>query len=211
MGWISEIPDSEAQGPLRQTYDAVKAQRGKVARVLGAHSLDPGGLQHHLDLYMHLMFSAGPMSRREREAIAVTVSAANGCAYCVAHHLEALRCYEKDEGMLATVRDAPDRLAAPRLRAMLLYARRLTISPSTMDEEQVGALRAEGLRRRGNTAHQPGHRLFQFRQLDRVGFGRRSRRARGCRLRQMRASPAAGVRTPDAPRGAPFPDRHAPP
>ncbi|AGG90856.1 MULTISPECIES: peroxidase-related enzyme [Rhodanobacter] len=145
MGWISEIPDSEAQGPLRQTYDAVKARRGKVARILGVHSLDPGGLQHHLDLYMHLMFSAGPLSRREREAIAVTVSAANGCAYCVAHHLEALRCYEKDEGILATVRDAPDRLAAPRLRAMLLYARRLTVSPSTMDEEQVGALRAEGL------------------------------------------------------------------
>lgn len=47
--------------------------------------------------------------------------------------------------MLATVRDAPGRLAAPRLRAMLLYARRLTVSPSTMDEEQVGALRAEGL------------------------------------------------------------------
>jgi uncharacterized peroxidase-related enzyme len=90
-------------------------------------------------------FQPGPLSRREREAIAVTVSAANGCAYCVAHHLEALRRYEKDEAVLITVRDAPDQLTNPRLRAMLLYARKLTITPSAMDETQVMALQSEGL------------------------------------------------------------------
>lgn len=145
MGWIEEIPDGEVQGPLRQIYDAVKAQRGKVARILSVHSLDPPALQHHLDLYMHLMFSPGPLSRREREAIAVTVSAANGCAYCVAHHLEALQRYEKDEVVLKQVREAPEQLANPRLRAMLLYARKLTIAPAAMDEAEVAALRGGGL------------------------------------------------------------------
>ncbi|HEY8585680.1 MAG TPA: peroxidase-related enzyme [Rhodanobacter sp.] len=145
MGWISEIPDDEAQGPLRETYAAIKAQRGKVARILSVHSLDPGALTHHLDLYMHLMFSPGPLSRREREAIAVTVSAANGCAYCVAHHMEALARYEKDEAVLSQVREAPERVDNPRLRAMLLYARKLTIAPSTMNEAEVVALRDAGL------------------------------------------------------------------
>jgi len=145
MGWISETPDSEAQGKLREIYDAVKTQRGKVARILSVHSLDPPALSHHLDLYMHLMFSPGPLSRREREAIAVTVSAANGCAYCVAHHLEALQRYEKDEAALTAIRDAPDKLATPRLRVILLYARQLTIAPSVMDEAQVMALRSAGL------------------------------------------------------------------
>ena len=145
MGWISEIPDDEAQGPLREIYAAIKAQRGKVARILSVHSLDPGALQHHLDLYMHLMFAPGPLSRREREAIAVTVSAANGCAYCVAHHLEALRRYEKDEAIFDKVREAPEQLTNPRLRAMLLYAHKLTIAPATMDEAQVAALHTEGL------------------------------------------------------------------
>lgn len=55
MGWISEIPDDEAQGPLREIYDAIKAQRGKVAPILGVHDLDPAALQHHLNLCMHLM------------------------------------------------------------------------------------------------------------------------------------------------------------
>lgn len=145
MGWISETPDSDAQGPLRRIYDAVKAQRGKVSNILSVHSLDPPALQHHLDLYMHLMFSPGPLSRREREAIAVTVSAGNGCAYCVAHHMEALKRYEKNEDVLAAVRDAPEQTDAPRLRAMLLYARQLTVAPATMDEAQVKTLRAAGL------------------------------------------------------------------
>lgn len=144
MGWIDEISDAEAQGPLRQIYDAVKAQRGKVARILSVHSLDPPALQQHLDLYIHLMFSPGPLNRRERKAIAVTVSAAKGCAYCVAHHLEALKRYEKDEVALAAVRDAPERWAIPRLRAMLSYARHLTGAPSTLDEAQVAALRVHG-------------------------------------------------------------------
>lgn len=145
MGWIDEIPEADAQGPLRQIYDAVKAQRGRVARILSVHSLDPPALQHHLDLYMHLMFSPGPLNRREREAIAVTVSAANGCAYCVAHHMEALERYEKDEAVLSQVREAPEQIANPRLRAMLLYARKLTIAPATMDEAEVAALRDAGL------------------------------------------------------------------
>lgn len=145
MGWISEIPDHEARGPLREIRDAIKAQRGKVARILGVHSLDPGSLKHHLDLYMHLMFTPGPLSRREREAIAVTVSAANGCAYCVAHHMEALQRQEKDEAVLGKVREAPGQLAHPRLRTILLYSHKLTAAPSTMDESQVVALRSAGL------------------------------------------------------------------
>lgn len=78
MSWISETPESEAHGLLRDICDAIRKQRGKVARILGVHSLDPGALQHHLDLYMHLMLSPGSLSRHEREAIAVAVPAANG-------------------------------------------------------------------------------------------------------------------------------------
>lgn len=145
MGWIHETPEGEAQGPLREIYDAVRTQRGKVSRILSVHSLDPPALQQHLDLYMHLMFSPGPLKRREREAIGVVVSAANGCAYCVAHHMEALKRYEKDKAVLNQVRETPERLADPRLREILLYARELTLAPSTMNEAHVAALRDDGL------------------------------------------------------------------
>lgn len=145
MSWIHEVPEAEADAALRPIYAAITQQRGKVARILSVQSLDPAALQHHLELYMALMFAPGPLSRREREAIAVTVSAANGCAYCVAHHLEPLRRYEKDAAALAAIRDAPDTLAEPRLRAMLMYARTLTTQPATLREAHVQNLRSAGL------------------------------------------------------------------
>lgn len=49
--------------------------------VLACHSLNPGALQAHLLLYRTIMFGESPLSRSEREAIAVAVSAANDCHY----------------------------------------------------------------------------------------------------------------------------------
>jgi alkylhydroperoxidase family enzyme len=44
-------------------------------------SLNERALQGHLDLYRAVMFGESPLSRAEREAIAVVVSAANDCHY----------------------------------------------------------------------------------------------------------------------------------
>lgn len=52
-----------------------------MANVLASHSLNPGALEAHLALYRTIMFGRSPLSRSEREAIAVIVSAANNCHY----------------------------------------------------------------------------------------------------------------------------------
>lgn len=49
--------------------------------VLACHSLNPEALQAHLLLYRTIMFGNSPLTRSEREAIAVAVSAANDCHY----------------------------------------------------------------------------------------------------------------------------------
>ena len=54
----------------------------------------------HLGLYMPIMFGKSGLSRAEREAIGVVVSANNDCAYCVRHHVEALKHYIEDEETL---------------------------------------------------------------------------------------------------------------
>lgn len=145
MGWIDEISVPDADGALRDLYQAIEAKRGKIARILSVQSLDPPALRIHLDLYMHLMFSSGPLTRREREAIAVAVSAADGCAYCVAHHAEALQRYEKDQQVLHQLCQAEGPIGDARLYAMADYARRLTLDPSTVGEDDVRALRSAGL------------------------------------------------------------------
>ena len=49
--------------------------------ILRIHGLNPPSYRHHKQLYQHLMRGPGPLSRVQREMIAVTVSAENDCFY----------------------------------------------------------------------------------------------------------------------------------
>lgn len=146
MSWIDEVEVDKADGRLAEIYQELVEKRGKVANILKVQSLNPEALSNHLDLYMTLMFSKSGLSRAEREAIAVVVSAENDCAYCINHHVEALRNYIKDEeiiGMLATV-DGLETLE-PRLSNIVRHAEKLTSAPGAMTESDLGELRAVGL------------------------------------------------------------------
>lgn len=145
MSWIREIDEAEATGQLAVVYEKLLASRGKVANILKVHSLDPAALEAHLDLYMSVMFSKAPLTRLEREAIAVAVSAENQCEYCVAHHLEALRRYERNADRLEAIAQGDHAKLEPRLAAMLEYARRLTSQPGGSEQRHVEALRTAGL------------------------------------------------------------------
>lgn len=146
MSWIEEVEVSEAEGKLAETYAALIRQRGKVSNILKVHSLNPDAMSNHLDLYMTIMFGKSGLSRAEREAIAVVVSASNDCQYCVNHHSEALRRYLKDDEIinLLMLADGLETLE-PRLSNIVRYAEKLTTAPAAMTESDLGELRAEGL------------------------------------------------------------------
>jgi alkylhydroperoxidase family enzyme len=52
-----------------------------MPNILASHSLNPAVLAAHQRLYQTIMFGPSELSRVEREAIAVCVSAANDCHY----------------------------------------------------------------------------------------------------------------------------------
>jgi len=146
MPWIREIETEDAQGELKAVYDQLLESRGKVANILKVHSLNPGSMRTHLEMYMQLMFGRSRLSRGEREAIAVAVSAANDCAYCVSHHAEALRRYVKDEEILGMLMEADGlETLEPRLSNIVRHAEKLTSAPGAMTESDLGELRAVGL------------------------------------------------------------------
>ena len=146
MSWIQEIEVSEAEGKLAETYAALVEQRGKVSNILKVHSLYPAAMDSHLELYMTIMFGKSGLSRAEREAIAVVVSASNECEYCVNHHAEALRRYLKDEDTITLLASADGlETLAPRLSNIVRHAEKLTTAPGAMTESDLGELRAEGL------------------------------------------------------------------
>jgi uncharacterized peroxidase-related enzyme len=146
MSWITEIDAEEAGEKLAEMYAELVEKRGKVSNILKVHSLNPDTLGNHLDLYMTIMFGKSGLSRAERESIAVVVSAANDCAYCVNHHVEALRHYIKDEETLELLATADGlETLEPRLSNIVRHADKLTSAPSAMTESDLGELRAVGL------------------------------------------------------------------
>lgn len=49
--------------------------------IIQIHRIHSKTMKHHYQLYHELMYGPGPLSRKQREMIAVVVSAKNSCHY----------------------------------------------------------------------------------------------------------------------------------
>jgi uncharacterized peroxidase-related enzyme len=144
--WIRVIDEKAADGALAEAYREMASSRGKVANIMKVHSLNPEAMRAHMNLYLTLMFGRSELSRPTRELIAVVVSNANNCRYCVRHHAEALNHYWKDEERIArTLEDFRTAGLTGSETAMLEYAVKLTRSPDRVDSSDIDTLREEGL------------------------------------------------------------------
>ncbi|MCL4234981.1 MAG: peroxidase-related enzyme [Deltaproteobacteria bacterium] len=143
--WIKVREDGQGDGQAQGALENVLARRGKVANVFRAQSLLPHTIAPHLDLYTSLMFGPGPLSREDRELVAVVVSSFNDCEYGVAHHSEALRgLWRSDERVRTAARDFR-RLPLPRKSQLLLeYAEQLTHKPFSIGADLIDELREAG-------------------------------------------------------------------
>ncbi len=145
VSWIHVVPVEAAEGKLKEVYDMLQKQRGKISNIMAVQSLNPHAMAAHLELYLALMFRRSGLKRPEREMIAVVVSAANNCEYCVAHHAAALNFYWKDNAKIQKFID--DFHSVPldaRQHAMLTYALKLTQTPGHITERDLEPLRAVG-------------------------------------------------------------------
>lgn len=146
MTWIRVVPPSEATGKLKQEYERAEKERGAVAHMHAITSLHPGALDAHLTLYDTVHFGESPLSRRERELIAVVVSRENRCGYCVTHHADAFGRHATEPGLQAMVAaDYTKAQLSARERAIADHAVRLTRDPGSITADDVERLRAAGL------------------------------------------------------------------
>jgi len=81
VAWIRMIDEDDARGKLRELYERVTEPWGGVDNILKVHSLSPASLAGHFELYKTLMRGRSPLTRVQREMIAVVVSAVNRCHY----------------------------------------------------------------------------------------------------------------------------------
>jgi uncharacterized peroxidase-related enzyme len=143
MAWIQVIGPDSADRQLRDIYGEIASARGGIADVHQVQSLNPRALRAHLELYRAVMFARSTLSRIARERIAVIVSSANRCGYCIAHHSEALRQLGDDPAVVGSIArgELPAQLEAADL-ALLRWARTAGLQPHECSETDVQSLRS---------------------------------------------------------------------
>jgi len=147
LTWIKTVDEKKASGRTKEVYARIVRERGHLANIFEAQGMEPDVLERHIDLYVDLMISPGPLSREEREMIAVIVSAANRSAYGAVHHSEALETVDKDPSALyKLVKELASKKESPREKALLAYAAKLTIEPRSVTEDDIRDLRDAGLK-----------------------------------------------------------------
>lgn len=81
MSWIRTTAPTEARGRLAKLYDEAIRRAGRVFGIVRVMSPNPRALEASMGLYRAVMFGPSPLSRRQRELLAVVTSLSNHCHY----------------------------------------------------------------------------------------------------------------------------------
>jgi alkylhydroperoxidase family enzyme len=78
IGYVSYDDASERLKGLYEKYGGPTKTPANIVRIAG---LNPAALEGHMAMYRAIMFGRSPLSRNQREMIAVVVSSINKCHY----------------------------------------------------------------------------------------------------------------------------------
>lgn len=81
MTRICLTPPEAAEGLLADVYARAQQRAGRIWNIVRLMSPNPAVLEATLDLYLAIMYGPSPLSRMQREMLAVVVSRTNGCRY----------------------------------------------------------------------------------------------------------------------------------
>ena len=146
---IPPRPRAELAEDMRDYFALCDEKLGFVPNVLTAHSFSSEKLRVFREIYDELMLADSRLSKLEREMIAVVVSSANHCLYCLVAHGAAVRKLSGDpllgEVLVMNYREAE---ITPRQRAMLDFAWKATVRPKETGAEDRARLREAGFSER---------------------------------------------------------------
>lgn len=148
--WIEMISDEDASPELTHQLERVRAPGGSVDNVMRVHSLRPQSMLGHHALYTSVLHHEdNQLPDWLLETIASYTSILNQCEYSLTNHWSNASHLIGDCARAAAIRealdaDAPERALDGKALAFLRYARKLTVSPGAMCEEDVQSLRQQG-------------------------------------------------------------------
>ncbi len=81
MPWIRQIPLESATGQLKEEFDKAIRRAGRVWHIVQVMSLNPPVLKTSIEFYLAIMYGPSPLTRVQRELLAIVVSAELDCHY----------------------------------------------------------------------------------------------------------------------------------
>lgn len=139
------VPKKPKDADLAKYFEKCLEKLGMVPNVIKVVAQNPKKARTFIATYNELMLGESGLSKLEREMIAVVVSSANRCYYCLVAHGQAVRQISGDpqlgEMMVMNYRVAE---LDPRQRAMLDFAWKLTVAPFDIGDSDRAALRKVG-------------------------------------------------------------------
>ncbi len=81
MPHIHQIGHEESTGALRREFDKAMKRAGRIWNIVAIMSQNPEALRDSIRFYSTIMFGESPLSRVQREMLAVVTSQVNECVY----------------------------------------------------------------------------------------------------------------------------------
>ena len=120
---------------MTRYIEVCKEKLGMVPNVILANASDKERLRNFVNFYNRLMIKEGYLTKLEREMIAVVVSSANNCYYCLVVHGQAVRELSNDpqlgEMLVMNYRVAN---LDDKTNTMLDFASKLTTMPKKIND-----------------------------------------------------------------------------
>lgn len=149
--WIKMLSDEEADPELLETLALARTPHGTVDNVMRVHSLRPNTMRGHVTLYRAALHDdANTIPMWLQETVSSYVSILNKCPYSLANHWANARHLINDETKADLIEQAlhednPQAAFGGAELALMQYARKLTLHPADMVEEDVSRLKQAGL------------------------------------------------------------------
>ena len=81
MPYIKQITIDQASGLVKKELQKAVARAGRVWNIVQIMSLNGRVMKSSMEMYGATMFAESPLTRAQREMLAVVVSKANHCVY----------------------------------------------------------------------------------------------------------------------------------
>jgi uncharacterized peroxidase-related enzyme len=141
MSRITAIDPAHAEGKAKQLLDVVKAKFGKAPNMTKAMAVSPAVLEGYLNFNDAL--ATGVLDAQFREQLALAVSQANGCEYCLSAHSMVGKLTGLNPEEILASRQARS-LTNPKHDAGLRFAQALVVTRGKVSDQAFAEVKAAG-------------------------------------------------------------------